>query len=55
MTNEPESAPAAAGPRGPDRREQSTPRISRYSFRGGRRRKPPLLQVTEDIVGTFGP
>lgn len=40
-SNEPETARAganAAGPRGVDRRARRTPRLSRFSFLGGRRR-----------------
>ncbi len=32
------SEPLAGAPRGPDRRAQPTPRLSRFSFLGGRRR-----------------
>lgn len=48
-----EAAPDASldfGYRGPDRRQRPTPRLSRYSFFGGRRRG---LRRAEEIEGSF--
>ena len=44
------SAPGGRTYRGPDRRVQPTPRLSRYSLLGGRRR---LVRRTEEREGSF--
>ena len=50
MTQHSESVSTGATPRGTDRREQSTPRLSRFSFLGGRRR---TLRRGGEREGTF--